>query len=232
MCFDFRFILIMANVQRPQLLVSPNSAAAVSVRIANGQCNIIPTIGQMINANWDSNDLGLAFVSARTVVNGLTNINPPLTPFAQDLGLKWMQVPGNDAFFGIETWSPGLIRVLLWDIWRDILKVKYGNGGWFISSPYRAQIGGPSWNPPTGNAGGVVDNSGTGNAASNVRLQQGYGLLSGDDGLAGITDPGLRPNNDTQPGNGLPQEGQDGSNGQPPEAPSGGTSWPEQYHIE
>ena len=135
----------MENVQRPQIHVNPNSAAAVSIRIANGQCNVIPNLAQMINANWVSNDLSQAFVLARTVVDELTNVNLPLTPFAQDVSLKWIQLPGYDAFFGIETWAPGLIRVLLWDIWRDVLLMKYGQNGFFISASYRIDFGEPYW---------------------------------------------------------------------------------------
>ena len=58
---------IMNNTVR----VSSSSATAISVRITNNQCNVIPNIGQMINANWDSSDLGLAFVVARRGVKGV-----------------------------------------------------------------------------------------------------------------------------------------------------------------
>lgn len=112
-------------------MVPERSAVAHSTKIVSGETSAIPSVRNMITAGWHVNDLGQAFQIARREVIRRCNINVELDEYTDNVDLKWCN-PFSGAFNNLPAMPVGVIRVLLWDIWRDLLAMIHGPGVWYI----------------------------------------------------------------------------------------------------
>ena len=119
---------IYPDIMNIDLITSlPTFANDVSNKIARSECNAIPCFAEIQFADWDSLDLMTAFANAREQISRVTG--PGETAFhtlaGQDIRRKWCIPSQFHSFQGLHTWAPNVVKVLLFDIWRDLMWVKY-----------------------------------------------------------------------------------------------------------
>ena len=85
----------------------------------------------MVNLTWTAADMDRAFFSARTQIEVLTRPNERAagTPTGDEMRLKWCTGAGQGIFDSMRSWRAELTKLALFNIWRDLLLLKYGSGG-------------------------------------------------------------------------------------------------------
>lgn len=105
------------------------TATAHSLALWTRQSTILPTISEMIHRVWSHKDLTEAFKSAKGYLmeafeahNALYDVRGPLEI---DIAKKWEDEGSVDNFDDVVALSQGAGRVLLRDLWRDLLLLSY-----------------------------------------------------------------------------------------------------------
>ena len=83
----------------------------------------IPTLSMLLRSSQPVHDLVAAFNISRDTIASLTSDQTrPLA--ARDIHLKWCHMGLGDAYQTLSSFPMGVICVLLFDIWRDILMIR------------------------------------------------------------------------------------------------------------
>ena len=124
-------------------LTSVKTAAEFSTSIVDGHNTMLPTIAAIILKDWGSADLADAVTIVHaTLIFFVHSASDALPPYAVDIGLKWCHFAGDKLWDSLSKLPAGVVRVLLWEIWKDFCTLKYGPHGWtvvYTPEGYQAQ---------------------------------------------------------------------------------------------
>jgi hypothetical protein len=107
-----------------------NSATSISMALALDQTRVIPPHLIMRNSTWRLDDIAEAFrISRNTIYQITTTSGGQAHVESQDMHYKWCDNLFGDQFHDTHTWRVGVHKVLLFDIWRDLVWLKSGGAG-------------------------------------------------------------------------------------------------------
>ena len=110
----------------------PTSPREYSTNLVRDLCWGLSTVAFMVAMAFNSDDLAAAFATARNCVDQISRPPLQLQRYAINIRMKWCYTGNGDVFQGLANQPAGLVRVLLLDIWRDLLMLKYGPDGFNI----------------------------------------------------------------------------------------------------
>lgn len=85
----------------------------------------------MATQPWESHHLAQTFIVIHNEITRLTWGQPTNLPYVMEVNLKWnnFAAPGVLHVDFLQTWPGGVLRVVLWDIWKDFLISIHGPYG-------------------------------------------------------------------------------------------------------